>query len=466
MKNQKYLARILIVAAVFVIYALLDVFLRSKYGSLDVQVQWKMYGEQYILASTDTTRKLNTLSNDIHVHIPTLLHGVQERFQRNLLASFPLTCYPEKQGHFPSKYKTFLNTLAKYADNHATMSNNVRTLVWHCPTNRYVGGLADRLKGITFALLLAISSNRRLILDWESAAESKYFKPNLINWVDRHLSKSIKQNNAETISPHMVTLSLFEAGEYPYIQMSIKDWQGYLNIIGSNVPLVVMATNMEVSLVRNISKTNQSWLSGSFDISGLSNLTDHDLNDIIGIVSRYLFKLDKKVLEEVSKAKITLKLTNQVYAGLHLRTGFAGNFFHSEKHPKLVKDRQIWKKALQCAVSSADKYIGNDSLIFLATDSNMVKEMAIKGYGARFRTLNNYVIHIDHINNKRKLRMREKEGVLCSLVELIILAESFVQVRGSSGYSWIASLLCGPLPNKHLIDSHTCTMDNLNIIHI
>ena len=103
-----------------------------------------------------------------------------------------------------------------------------------------------------------------------------------------------------------------------------------------------MATNMEVSLVRNISKTNQSWLSGSFDISGLSNLTDHDLNDIIGIVSRYLFKLDKNVLEEVSEAKVALKLTNQVYAGLHLRTGFAGNSFYSEKHPKLVNDRQIW----------------------------------------------------------------------------------------------------------------------------
>ena len=209
-----------------------------------------------------------------------------------------------------------------------------------------------------------------------------------------------------------------------------------------------------VSLVRNISKANQSWLSGSFDISGLSNLTDHDLNDIIGLVSRYLFKLDKKVLEEVSKAKIALKLTNQVYAGLYLRTRFAGNFFHSEKHPKLVKDRKIWKKSLQCAVSSADKYIGNDSLIFLATDSNMVKEMAIKRYGARFRTLNNYVIHIDHINNKQKLRMREKEEVLCSLVDLIILAESFVQVRENSGYSWIASLLYSPLSNKHLILSY------------
>ena len=138
-----------------------------------------MYSEQYLPASTDATRKLSTLNNDIHVHIPTLLHGVKERFQRNLLASFPLTCYPDKEGHFPRKYKTFLNTLAKYADDHTTMSNNVRTLVWHCPVNRYM--LVDWLIGITFALLLAISSNRRLILDWESAAESKYFKPNLIN---------------------------------------------------------------------------------------------------------------------------------------------------------------------------------------------------------------------------------------------------------------------------------------------
>ena len=466
MKNQKFLSRIITIAGCVVIYILLDVFLRGKYESLDVQVQWKMYGEQYVPASTNKTRKLNIVSDDIYVHKSKLLHDVQERFQRKLLASFPLTCYPDKEGHFPMKYKIFLNTLAKYAGNHATMSDKVRTLVWHCPVNRYVGGLTDRLKGITFSLLLAISSNRRFILDWESAAESKYFKPNLINWVDRDLSKSILESNAKRIFPHMVTLSLVETKEYPYIDMSIKDWQGYLDIISSNEPLVVMTTNMEVSLVRNISKTNQVWPNGVFDIADLSSLTDHDLNDVIGLVSRYLFKLDQKVLEEVAKAKAALKLTNQVYVGLHLRTGFAGNFFHSEKHPKVVKDRQIWKKALQCAVSSADKYIGNDSVIFLATDSNIVKEMAIKRYGTRFRTLDNYVIHIDHLQTRRKLRMREKEGVLCTLVDLILLAESFVQVRGSSGYSWLASILCGPLPNNHLIDSRTCTTDDLNIIHI
>ena len=465
MKHLKFLSRIITITVCVVIYISLDVFLRGKYDSLDVQVQWKMYGEQYLPAS-NVTRKLNIVSDDIYIHKSKQLSDVQEIFQRNLLASFPLTCYPGKEGHFPRQYKSFLNTLAEYANNHATMSNNVRTLVWYCPINRNVGGLTDRLKGITFALLLAISSNRRLILDWESSAESKYFKPNLINWMDRDLSKSILKRNAKRVSSHMVTLSLIEAKEYPYIEMSINEWQDYLNIIGSDEPLIVMTTNMEVSLVRNISKINQVWPNGRFGIADLSSLSDHDLNDIIGLVSRYLFKLDKKVLEEVAKAKMALKLTNQVYVGLHLRTGFAGNLFHSEKHPKVVKDREIWKKALQCAVSSADKYIGNDSLIFLATDSNIVKEMAIKRYGTRFRTLNNYVIHIDHIHNQRKLRMHEKEGVLFTLVDLILLAESYVQVRGVSGYSWLASLLCGPLPNDHLINSRTCTIDDLNVIHI
>ena len=52
--------------------------------------------------------------------------------------------------------------------------------------------------------------------------------------------------------------------------------------------------------------------------------------------------------------------------------------------------------------------------------------------------------------NRRKPGEQEKEGAVYGLIDLLLLAESYVQVSGSSGYSCVASLLCGPLPNKHL----------------
>ena len=80
-------------------------------------------------------------------------------------------------------------------------------------------------------------------------------------------------------------------------------------------------------------------------------------------------------------------------------------------------------------MSTADKFIGNNSLIFLATDSNVVKEMAVNCYGSRFKTLNNHLVHSGFIKGRRNVLKMEKEGILYGLVDLILLAESHVLVR-------------------------------------
>ena len=151
--------------------------------------------------------------------------------------------------------------------------------------------------------------------------------------------------------------------------------------------------------------------------------------------------------------------------GIHIRTGFFKMKVGQEgSHSKLLRGENNWKTALQCAVSTANKFIGNKSPIFLATDSNFVKEMALKLDGARFRTLQQYIQHIERAKGNTK--NKKNAAAISTLVDLLLLAESYVQVRGASGYSWMASMLCGPLPNEHLIDSVTCKTDDLNVIHI
>ena len=78
-----------------------------------------------------------------------------------------------------------------------------------------------------------------------------------------------------------------------------------------------------------------------------------------------------------------------------------------------LREKCQWKAALECTMSTADKFVGNNSLISLAIDSNVVEEMAINTCGSRFKTLNldplNHLVHIDSIKEK-KFSENGKEG--------------------------------------------------------
>ena len=107
-----------------------------------------------------------------------------------MLAGSPLSCYPGNEGIFPNKYGKLLNVFFAYAQLHHAMSTNsshARTLVWQCRVHTVCGGLADRLKGMTLAILLAMFSQRKLVLDFEECAERAYITTNMINWADNHL---------------------------------------------------------------------------------------------------------------------------------------------------------------------------------------------------------------------------------------------------------------------------------------
>ena len=85
--------------------------------------------------------------------------------------------------------------------------------------------------------------------------------------------------------------------------------------------------------------------------------------------------------------KRALQLTNQPYAGVHLKTGFVGVKGTNDQfdHPKIIKGKANWKTVLGCTVSKANDLLGNSNLMFLATDSNVAKEIAINMQVGRFK---------------------------------------------------------------------------------
>ena len=429
----------------------------------DNKNRWRLYGDRSTLSNSQLKKFLNKVMIPKYLeqtaatyskNSQTLQDGVPVELQQKMLLSSPLSCYSGKEGLFLKKYKKLLTALYKYAKIHRSMSSKSRTLVWHCRKGTS-GGIADRTKGITFALLLAIFSERRLILDWESAVEDSHFEPNMINWID-------KEKMWKYLSPKFLLQSI---NHDPYIGISRHQWSNYLSKIAGNGHFVVIITNLEMIALSTklMQAVNQPWITEGLKITGLSNISDRDMADIIGLGFRYLIKMKSAFLQELSTAKEVLKLTTQPYIGVHIRTGFVG--VTGVKDPwsdKLIKNRDDWKSGLQCAVSTANKFLGNNSLIFLATDSYLVKNMAISMYGMRFRSLNNSIHHVDRMGNKKEVGKVEKEGALLTFVDLFLLAQSYVIVMGSSGYSWMASLLCGQ-PNDHLIFSTTCKMYKNNV---
>ena len=101
-----------------------------------------------------------------------------------MLSALPLDCHPGPEVIFKEIHSGFLWTLAEYDADHGQMRNtpSSRTLIWQCGWS--CAGLGDRIRGITYSLLLAIFSRRRLIIFLDGIHEGKYLRPNLIDWRD------------------------------------------------------------------------------------------------------------------------------------------------------------------------------------------------------------------------------------------------------------------------------------------
>ena len=368
------------------------------------------------------------------------LKNLKERLQ-----ILPIKCFTGSEGMFPTKYEKLFQSLAEYATFHSEVSD-AHQLIWKCDiAHGYCQGLADRLRGIAYTLLLAVFSRRRLLLSWKMPyGEHIFFKPNLINW-------ATDDTNTESTA----TFRLMN-------NMSTKSIPAAMNAIGSNLTKVAISTNLELEAV-NKQILRPQWLIDGMKRTGLDVLTNKDINEIFGIAFRYLFQMGKDLSLAVNSAEHLLGLDKKKYVAVHVRAGFAGSA-HPEKRrvAKILREREQWEQMLLCAVSMANVNVGSDSLIFLATDSKIVKDLAARMYGSRFKTLNVTLTHTRRI----ELNIASIEGLLSSLVDFFLLAQSYVIVKAGSdwingsGFSIGASQLCG-IPGGQRIDGReNCTPED------
>ena len=419
----------------------------SKYG-------WKLYTGKRAGTSSPKfdnhmiTAKLNfTPSKGIAID-DSIREGIEHR-------SVPFQCYPGEYSFFPPQYWKFTNLLAEYTRNESKMSNK-RVLAWHCRSDYACGGIGDRLQGVLSTLALAIFSRRKFVMYWEAPGENLYLRPNMINWDDKQAIDKIKKSkkNDNNVQKRSVRIGNHRF----YFNVGQKIWQSYLSTIQGDIPIVALATNIELSsLLSNYTIVGQKWVEDGLNRAGLVNLSKVDLLNLLGIAFRYLFVLKPSLTNEVKSAMKVLGIDGIPYVGLHLRTGFHGsNSVRDDPNLKYIKDRTKWTKALQCAVDRANKYTGNNSYIFLATDSPAVRDLAVSEFGLRFRTLDIGAFHVDKMNKRpHAVTSNENKGIVSMLIDVILLTQSYILVHWTSGYSHLAAVVCG-IPNERNINSMTC----------
>ena len=97
--------------------------------------------------------------------------------------SSSLNCPPGALGLYQQNlYEPFVRALENYTKSYNLPSNH-RTLTWQCRANTQCsGGLADRLRGVSYSLLMAIITQRRLQISWDDLA-GQYLYPHMIDWM-------------------------------------------------------------------------------------------------------------------------------------------------------------------------------------------------------------------------------------------------------------------------------------------
>ncbi len=395
--------------------------------------KWKLFVGNYSMDDLPHDQpevfRVNKSIMDAHKEY---LKSIDSDFRESISRSVPIYCNSGEYGLFPKKYRMFMDLLVKYSHFHKHQPTT-RVLVWKCLKGEFCGGLGDRLRGITFTLALAMFTGRKLFINWERDTTLQYLEPNLIDW---HISTSEFQNRSTSIY-NSVGGHINEA-----------DWQKFLQQIRGDIPHIVIGTNRV--LTKLFKKASKNLFKNAYIHAGFNNISHYEINSLIGFTFRYLFKVDPMIIEEVESAMRVLQINKAPFLGLHLRTGFVGSSTRDDNFSKLIKDTSKWMEAFECAVHQADTHIGNNSLIFFATDSNVAKEMAISKFGLRFRSLDMELLHIDYSKDELD------KGIINMLVEMLILSQSYVHIRGLSGFSYVSENLCSIPAERVYHGDHYC----------
>ena len=246
-----------------------------------------------------------------------------------------------------NKYSKFLTELANYTAFHARERNSAtaRKILFLCDKKHFCGGLGDRIRGVTYTLLLAMLSRRVFLLDWRDSRLDKgpqtYLEPNMIDWRLTHEDEeSIRRQkkSSDCSNTHsIISAGIFSAGDLR-TDNTPTQLRSKFDALMEKCFWFTLKSNMLISsLVYGRDLASLQWLKASMKKFGLDKLSQLEIDALIGVAFRYLFQFSPQMREEIQAARHVLRLDGLTYVGIHVRTGFMGSKLVQveNNHPKL-----------------------------------------------------------------------------------------------------------------------------------
>lgn len=218
---------------------------------------------------------------------------------------------------------------------------------------KFVGGFADRLKGICFVFALSKLVNRKFFIDWDSPSKiSDIFDKNNVNWtLPEHIKNEIYKFQAFNFIDEFLTDDIKEI-----VKCSPMDMESRI-------------FNNESSIVLNCNSLN-------FELFQPHALILQAYGIETGSASRFFRSIfdilfSNKKIENLSGYRdfATFKLSVNKVIGAQFRTGGDGQW----KDPELdsIENSHVFSQSI---IAYADKIKLNDFGVFLTTDSQIAKQ--------------------------------------------------------------------------------------------
>ena len=317
----------------------------------------------------------------------------------------------------------------------------IRTLTWYC--DAWCGGFGDRVRSIGFSLMLAMISNRLLLVQWrqpfEVERQNNVFEPAAIDWnVDQALVDKLSKLSTASVNMMMTGSSksqranliekFIASSEHHHVRIKTNIvFNGFLEL--HQLLTAKILKNKRYQILMNATRGKTPILPDS----------------IHGVFVRYLFKFSPPVLEKAEQIMKEMNMSDiEEYGVANIRSGFLGT--RNEGNCYAIHSQQ-WEVILNHALHKNEQ-LGIHVPVVLCCDSEKVKSWAQAHYAGKVISIPGKPVHVDHIGVADKLNAE-----IQTAAEVVIMSRAtFLHRTFINGFTNVAIHICPFVEPSHYMN--------------
>lgn len=280
------------------------------------------------------------------------------------------------------------------------------------PDPKYVGGLADRLKGLMTVFYLAVLSNRRFVVHWDSPLNlEENLLPSRYDWRLRFAQRLV---NASDELSHVDLVDRSEILDELDVDQQINKF------FGNQIPVIININSFRIT----------KYLPVLSEMAG----AEISYGEAFREAFQFLFNFVERPETESSRTKLNqFRADADLMVGVHLRTGAGNNW-----NDPVLDDWLNYRLVLESAFKQATERGAVNPVFWFLSDSRRAREAVLsEEWPYRVYTEAVDASHMDRSQNVDVLSHHQ------TFFDFELLAKSDFVVCGEGGFAPIAALAGG-----------------------